>query len=169
MNWAHVHLALSHLPVIGAIFGVLLLLLALLRKSEELKRVSLGVFVITALLALPVYFTGEPAEEVVEHLPGVAESLIERHENAALFALLMAGGAGVVALAGLILFRRAEKLPGWIVAATLVLSLATSGLMGWTANLGGQIRHTEIRAGFTAPAETETEGKQKKEKEEGHE
>jgi hypothetical protein len=55
---------------------------------------SLGVFVFTALLALPVYFIGEPAEEVVEHLPGVAKSLIEKHENAALFALLMAGGAG---------------------------------------------------------------------------
>jgi len=169
MNWAHVHLMLSHLPVVGTIFGVLLLLLALLRKSEELKRVSLGIFVLTALLALPVYFTGEPAEEMVEHLPGVTEPLIERHENAALFALLMAGSAGAVALAGLILFRRAEKLPGWIVAATVVLSLATGGLMGWTANLGGQVRHTEIRAGFTAPVETETEGKQKKEKEEDHE
>jgi hypothetical protein len=169
MNWAHVHLMLSHLPVVGTIFGVLLLLLALLRKSEELKRVSLGIFVLTALLAPPVYFTGEPAEKVVEHLPGVAEPLIERHENAALFALLMAGGAGAVALAGLILFRRAEKLPGWIVAVTLVLSLATSGLMGWTANLGGQIRHTEIRTDFKAPAETEIEGKRKTEKEEDHE
>ena len=159
MNWAHVHLMLTHLPVIGTIFGVLLLLLALLKKSEELKRVSLGIFVLTALLALPVYFTGEPAEKVVEHLPGVAEPMIERHEDAALFALLTAGGAGVVALAGLILFRRAEKLPGWIVAATLVLSLATSGLMGWMANLGGQIRHTEIRTGFMTPAEIETEGK----------
>jgi uncharacterized membrane protein len=163
------HLLLNHFPVVGTIFGVLLLLLALLRKSEELKRVSLGVFVFTALLALPVYFTGEPAEKVVEHLPGVAEPMIERHENAALFALLMAGGAGLVALAGLILFRRAEKLPGWIVAATLVLSLATSGLMGWAANLGGQTRHTEIRAYFKAPAETETEGKRKTEKEEDHE
>jgi uncharacterized membrane protein len=169
MNWVHVHLALSHLPVIGTIFGVLLLLLALIRKSEELKRVSLGVFVFTALLALPVYFTGEPAEEVVEHLPGVAESLIERHQNAALFALLMAGVTGIVALTGLILFRRAEKMPGRVVAAALVLSLATSGLMVWTANLGGEIRHTEIRADFQAPAETETEGRRKTEKEEDHE
>jgi len=63
MNWAHIHLSLNHLPVVGIIFGVLLLLLALLRKSEELKRVSLGVFVLTALIALPVYFTGEPAEK----------------------------------------------------------------------------------------------------------
>jgi hypothetical protein len=156
------------MPVIGTIFGVLLLLLALLRKSEELKRVSLGVFVFTALLAIPVYFTGEPAEKLIEHLPGVAEPLIERHENAALFALLMAGVTGIAALIGLIIFRRAEKTPGWVVGAALVLSLATSGLMGWTANIGGQIRHTEIRADFTAPAETETEGERKTEKEEDH-
>jgi hypothetical protein len=155
MNWAYIHLMLNHLPVIGSIFGVLLLLLALLRKSEELKRVSFGVFVFTALLALPVYFTGEPAAEVVEHLPGVEESLIEEHEDAALFALLMAEATGVVALAGLILFRRAERLPGRLVGAALVLSLATSGVMGWTANRGGRIRHTEIGADFKAPVEKE--------------
>jgi hypothetical protein len=40
-----------------------------------------GGFVLTALLALPVYFTGEPAEKVVERLPGVTEPLIEEHEN----------------------------------------------------------------------------------------
>jgi hypothetical protein len=155
MNWAYIHLTLNHLPVIGSIFGALLLLFAMLRKSEELKRVSFGVFIFTALLALPVYFTGEPASEMVEHLPDVAESLIEEHEDAALFALLMAGATGVVALAGSILFRRAERLPGRIVGAVLVLSLATSGLMGWTANRGGRIRHTEIRADFKAPAEKE--------------
>jgi uncharacterized membrane protein len=169
MNWAHIHLLLNHLPVVGSIFGVLLLLFALLRKSEELKRVSLGVFVLTALLALPVYFTGEPAQKVVERLPGVTEPLIEEHEDAALFALLMAGATGVVALAGLILFRRAERLPGRLVGAVLVLSLATSGLMGWTANRGGRIRHTEIRAGFKAPTDTETRGEQKTPKEEDHE
>jgi hypothetical protein len=40
--------------------------------------------------------------------------------------------------------------------------------MGWTANRGGRIRHTEIRTDFKAPAETETEGKQKTEKEADH-
>jgi len=53
-----------------------------------------------------------------------------------------------------------------ISGAALVLSLATSGLMGWTANRGGRIRHVEIRADFKAPAETETGGEQKTEKEE---
>lgn len=75
MNWAYIHLLLSHVPALGTVFGVLLLLFGLLRKSEELKRTNLGVFTLTALIALPTHLTGEPAEEVVERLPGVAESL----------------------------------------------------------------------------------------------
>jgi hypothetical protein len=51
------------------------------RKSEEIKKMCLWVFVLGAVVALPVYLTGEPAEEVVEHLPGVAESFIESHEE----------------------------------------------------------------------------------------
>ena len=34
----------------------------------------------------------------------------------------------------------------------LATSLLVGGLMAWTANLGGQIRHTEIRSGANAPA-----------------
>lgn len=158
MNTAHLHLLLNHVPVLGTIFGLLLLLWALLRGRDELKRLSLGVFALSALVALPVYLTGEPAEAAVEHLPGVAESLIERHESAAalsLVAILITGG---VALAGSLLFRRAEKLPGWVSAGVLALALCAAGLLGWTANLGGQIRHPEIvaaRAGETAPAKPE--------------
>ena len=169
MNWAHVHLLLNHLPVVGTVFGVLLMLLALLRKSEELKRASLGVFVITALIALPVYFTGEPAEDVVENLPDVSEALIDSHERAALFAVIMAEITGIVSSTGLVLYRRDVKLHGRVVIAALILSIVTSCLMGWTANLGGRIRHTEIRAGFKAPVETETEDKEKAGKEEEHE
>jgi carbamoylphosphate synthase small subunit len=33
---------LNHIPVLGIAFGLALVSLALLRKSEELKRISLG-------------------------------------------------------------------------------------------------------------------------------
>jgi hypothetical protein len=39
-----------------------------------------------------------------------------------------------------------------LTGAALVVSLATAGLMARTANLGGQIRHPEIRAGAPLPA-----------------
>lgn len=150
MNFVHWHLLLNHLPVMGTAFGVLLLLLATVRRNDELKRLSLWVFVLAALAALPAYLTGEPAESVVEHLPNVAENLIERHESWALISLLATGLTGVAALAGWFAYRRAERLPNWLTAGALALALVTSGFMAWTANLGGQIRHPEIASNFNA-------------------
>ena len=75
MNPSHLHLMLNHIPVVGMPFGLALVSLAFLRKSEELKRISLGFITIIALLAIPVYLTGEPAEELVENLPGTAAIL----------------------------------------------------------------------------------------------
>ena len=171
MNTAYLHLLLNHLPVIGAIFGLVLLLWAMLQKSKELQSAGLGVFVLAALAAVPVYLSGEPAEKMVEYLPGVAESFIESHEKAALMALIAVVVTGVVSLAGLILHRRVEKYPGYVAPVVLALAAITSGLMGWTANLGGQIRHTEIRTGsatLTSPEgnnpENQKEGQPKRKK-----
>ena len=63
MNWAHVHLLINHIPVLGTVFGTLLLVFGMAKKNETIKRVSLGIFAIIAVATVPVYFTGEPAEE----------------------------------------------------------------------------------------------------------
>jgi hypothetical protein len=136
---------------------VLLLLVAFIRKSEELKKVTLGLFVLIALVTVPVYLTGEPAEEMVENISGVSEGMIERHEDSALFSLIAVEVAGIIALAGLLLFVRNKRLGNLLAIATLALLLVTGGLMAWTANLGGQIRHTEISSGVGSQSETETD------------
>ena len=146
MNWAHVHLFLNHIPVLGTVFGALLLVFGLVRKSEEIKRVSLGVFVIIAVLTAPVYFTGEPAEEIVEHLQGVSEPIIEEHEELALVSFIAVGILGVIALITLWRYRHADGIPKGFVTGVLILSIVVWGLMTWTANLGGKIRHSEIRS-----------------------
>lgn len=152
MNLTHLHLAINHVPVLGTIFGLALLSFAIRRRSDELKKTALGVFVIAALFAVPVYFTGEPAEDGVDALPGVSESIIERHEEAASIAftsVLVLGGA---ALTMLILLRGGKTVPALISFPMLAGALVVSGLMAWTANLGGQVRHTEIRPGAIPPA-----------------
>lgn len=146
MNYAYVHLLLVHVPVIGTVFGALLLFVAIARRSEELKKVSLGVFVVIALITIPVYFTGEPAEELVENLPGVSESIIDQHEEAGLVSLVVIEILGAISLGGLFLFHRSKHIPRLFVMTTLILSIGSGGLMGWAANLGGKIRHTEIRS-----------------------
>ena len=146
MNWAHVHLLINHIPVLGTVFGALLLVFGIAKKNEEIKRVSLGIFVIIAVAAAPVYFTGEPSEEIVEYLPGVDESILEEHEESALISFIAVGILGVAAIGILWRYRHTDMIPKRFVVAGLILSIIVFGLMAWTADLGGKIRHSEIRS-----------------------
>ena len=155
MNAAHVHLFLNHVPVIGFGLGVLSLVAGMIRQSEELKKAGLVLFFVCGLLTIPVYFSGQRAEDVVEHLPGVSEAVIEEHEEIALPSLIGAVLLGLISLAGLILWRGLPVFPRWFFTLTLLLSLIVSGYMTFTANLGGQIRHTEVRSGSAPSGEPE--------------
>jgi hypothetical protein len=155
MNEAQQHLLLNHLPVLGSLFCLLLLAYGLVRRSDEVQKVALGALVLVALLAIPTYLTGEPAEELVEHLPGVSESYIEAHESMAKIALVASLVLGVLALGGLIVSRGCA-VPSAFAVLVLLGNLASFGLMAYTAHLGGQIRHTEIRAGSAPAGETGT-------------
>jgi hypothetical protein len=145
MNWAHVHLMINHIPVIGIPGAILMLLYSLIRKSEEVKMVSFGLFAIIALITIAVYFTGGAAEKVVKNLPGVTETYIDRHEEIASLTLVLVEILGISSLAGLVLLRRSGAIPKWLVTMVLLLSLITAATASLTANRGGQIRHTEIR------------------------
>ncbi|MGV3533198.1 MAG: hypothetical protein ACO1QR_12570 [Chthoniobacteraceae bacterium] len=141
---------LNHLPVVGALFALLLLSWAILRSSAELKKVALGAFVIVAALSIPAYLTGEPAEELAENIPGVMESVMEPHEDSAKIAFALILAVGAVALGGLLVLRT-KAVPQWFATSVLVLALAAAGSLAWTANLGGKIRHPELE---NAPPES---------------
>lgn len=144
-----VHLALNHVPVLASLGGFVLLLIAALRRDPAMIRLSLAVFVVAALFAIPVFLTGEPAEEAVEHVAGVVKAEVDPHQDAARVALIAVEVLGVVSLGTLILRRKRPTVPGAAVATILFLSLVTSGVMAWTATLGGRIHHPELRPGYT--------------------
>jgi uncharacterized membrane protein len=145
MNPAHLHLMLTHVPVLGALFGLLLLLLAVLQGNHELKRTSLWVFVLAAAAVVPTYFSGRPATTFLAKLmPGVFMDAGDQHAEVAVLALIASSMLGVVALVGLLIYRRGTRASGWFTAFTLLLAVLTAGLMVWTASLGGHIRHTEL-------------------------
>ena len=151
MNSIHLHLLLNHVPVIGAVLGLALLCVAFFRRSDELAKFALGTFAVLAGVSVAVFLTGEPAEELVEKLPGFSEALTERHEEAALVATVTMGLVGALSAAGLIAYR-ARALARWVVPTMLVLALSVTATMGYAANLGGQIRHTEIRGSAVSSA-----------------
>ena len=162
MDATHLHLILNHIPVLGLIGGFVILAWGTFRSYADIQKTGLTILVVTAFAAIPVYLTGEPAEEVVEHLPGVSEQIIELHEDSALSSLVLAIVTGTIALVALFARRFASaKIAAAGVYITLILSLVAGAAMAYTANLGGQIRHTEIRQLQGGTAETEHESKKK--------
>jgi hypothetical protein len=157
MNGAHLHLAVNHLPVILVPVAIGVLAWAVLRKSTDLTSVGLGLLVIAAVLGGGVFLTGEPAEKVVEDLPGISKAAIEAHEEAAEVAAIVTGLAGLLGLGGLIVGRGGRQVTTWLLAATLIVALAAAGLMARAANLGGHIRHSEIAAARTIDEAVEGE------------
>lgn len=124
MDAAHWHLVLTHIPVVGIVFALLLLAVALVTTNQGVRWLGLAAVVMVAALALPTYLTGEPAEEVVERLPGVSERVIDRHQDAATTAFVAVEVVGVLALAGLGLSLRAKRVPTWVVTGMLMSTAA---------------------------------------------
>ena len=153
MNSSQIHLALTHLPVVLSLVGLAVLVIAMFRKNPTITRVAFYTLIAAGISALPVYFSGEGAEHMVESLPGVSENLIENHEDvakAAMFAVMIAAIAAIVGLFTFTLVTAAK----FIRVLTLLFAIIATGLMAQTAHLGGQIRHSEIRQGFIASSET---------------
>lgn len=152
MNFAHLHLIMNHIPFIGIPVALSFLAHGLWTKNAPTQRFSLLVLFGLAAMVLPVYLTGEPAEEVVEHLPGVAESFIEAHEDAAKFSLILTLATGALAFVAL-WFQKNESRRRLLNLG--VMGIATLALLSlaYTANLGGKIRHTELRSDGAAQAD----------------
>jgi len=146
MNPAHLHLMLNHIPLVGIGFVVLLLTIALIRRSNELVNISLIFVIFVALWAIPVHQTGESAEELVEGLPGISEQLVEAHDESADIAFIFIEAVGVLALITLVLRRYHAKLGNVLTILTLLGLIVSGGLIAWTANQGGKINHPEIRS-----------------------
>src|SRR5436190_13094055 len=151
-NLAHLHLLLNHFPTVGFSVGLGLYLIALIRKSDDLKRASLVIFLGIGLLTIPTFMTGKAAQAAVVGQEGVSETLTATHEDAARLAFLFMTVTGVLSWLGLWQYRRTSRIPGWNATAILLISLFTFGLMARAANIGGEIRHPEIQAEGDATA-----------------
>jgi len=136
-----------------------LFLLALIAKSDHLKQASLVILLGIALISIPTYMSGNGAQEAIKAMPGVSKALIEAHESAAFVAMIFMLATGGLSWLGLWQFRRLARVPAWNLAAILLLMAITLGLMTRASNMGGEIRHEEIRGGqkTVTPAAADTD------------
>lgn len=146
MNAAHLHLVLNHFPVIGSGIAIFVLIIGILKKSDDIKKTGAMIIILTSLITIPVYFSGEDAQAKIEGTyDDVAEEFIDPHEDFALYSFIAMNVAGVFALVSLLMFRKQKPLPNSFTYSLLGLLLIVNGMMAYTANLGGKIHHPEIR------------------------
>lgn len=149
MDTTHLHLLLNHFPIIGTLIGILILAYGIYSGSRRTTKAALFTIIIMSLIAIPVFLTGEPAEESVENLPGVSHAIIEEHEEAAEIAIWLMAILGIISAISLINLISKNQINKSLVSTALFAGLLTFAAMARTGYLGGKIRHSEIRGSST--------------------
>jgi len=152
MNLAHIHIVLNHIPSIGTAVGLLLFIYSMVKKSDQLRKISLQLLVVMSLAVLPTYLTGNAAQSALRNRTDIPRGLIEVHQNAAIVTLILMTVTGTFAWFGLWQYRRFSRMGSGTTYAMLIISIFTAAAILRTANLGGDISHPEIRTAVEVPA-----------------
>lgn len=143
MNDAHLHLILVHIPIILVPLGAILLSIGMFKQNITLKLTSFYVFAVASIFAIAAFLLGEGAEEIVEDIAGISESLIEAHEESAEIALWATAILGVLSLINILIQKLNIKFAHQLMIITLIVSIFSSGALAYTGQEGGKIRHPE--------------------------
>ena len=152
VNLTHLHLLLNHVPTVGSVVALGLLLLALVRRNEHLKHAGFEVLFVIAVVTLPAYMSGVGAHQNLRDQPGLSDNAMRVHQDAALAGFAVTEFAGFVAWIALWQSRRRGRAAQGLVPAVTLLSIVALALMARAATLGGEIRHPEIRTDLSAAA-----------------
>lgn len=157
MNPAEIHLTITHLPIFGAFFAAITLGVGLVKKNNTLLLLGTAFMAISAFGIIVAHNSGEGAEEIVEHLPGVSHDAIHEHEEAA--EPLMPIAFITLLLSGLTIYFAKKKAhllskSGVVMLVISLLMLGVGIRAGWMA---GYIKHQEARGQVTSSEHEEHE------------
>ncbi|MGL5888522.1 MAG: hypothetical protein ACRC3B_01475, partial [Bacteroidia bacterium] len=144
MEQVHLHLIITHLPIVGSFIGALVLVWGIMYKSQPTKNIAFIVLLLSAIGAAIANFTGEAAEEVVEKIAGISHDVIHEHEEAAELAFILQMIMGAFALLSYFLAYRKSGFARIASIVTLLIGLAAFVMVARAGYYGGLIRHPEV-------------------------
>ena len=134
------HPLLVHFPIALILTGALVVVVWSVRGTTFWRHAALLLFGLGLLGGIAAHQTGEAMEEQVEGTP-IVEELVDMHEDAALYTLLVTGAVllGLAFLSGWQARRPPPPAPDPLVGRLLLLfmALAAAALVAWTGHLGG--------------------------------
>jgi uncharacterized membrane protein len=145
--WPHVHMILNHAPTAGFVFALTFFVVALVIDNSLMKRGSLILFVICAILGIPTYVTGTAAMLALTQPPNpeISKAVINAHRDMALWTLFGLAFTGGASWLGLWRSGYSGRFSSLSLTLVLVFAVVTLGIMAETGHRGGLINHPEIR------------------------
>ena len=145
--WSHVHIILNHLPTVGFVFALVFYISALVLNNVVMKRSSLVLFVICAILGVPTFVTGNASMWALTDplVTGISKAVINAHRDFALYSLFGLAFTGVTSWIALWRFRQLGRFSNRSLTLILIFAVVTLGVLAETGHRGGQINHSEIR------------------------
>lgn len=144
MDTIQLHLILNHIPVVTTLLSFLVLSWGFFANSNDIKKVGLVGFVVSGIMIIPVFLTGQGAESLVKTIPEISTVFLHEHEQAAYLSLWLTIILGALSIVGLILEHYKLSINKAFIPFLLIYSFITVASMSYTAYLGGNIRHTEL-------------------------
>ena len=145
MNAAHIHLMVVHLPVVLCPLVLVLLAWGQLRHNDVYLRQGYTILILCAAAGVVAFYSGPSAFELLQEKLVAERDLVEDHAAIARAAFIVTLVGGVLALQALLQFAQEEPPARWLRTTILLTTLLACYLMAWSAHLGGQIRHPEVR------------------------
>lgn len=146
MNFAHLHLILTHFPPVLTLGGAFAAAVGLLRRRRDLVRLALVLLVAVGAMMPLVYIAGDRAADSIGKVDGVDQEAIAPHQRAATIALVISICSALIACGILIIERRRGDLSSTLRVLVLAAAIASALPIGWAAALGGAIHHPEIHS-----------------------
>jgi len=150
MNAAHFHVLINHIPGIGFLLGLGVLLAGVYLHQNIVRQTGLLLLFLTSLTSIPAFYSGHEAEEIAQKFG--AKQAIEEHEAAAEWAYHLTLAAGAAAGLAFIAGYKQLKWGRYATTGTIVLAAFSSAALVRTGYLGGNIRHTEFSDAPQPPA-----------------
>ena len=151
-DWAHIHVMIVHLPIMGTFLAMIPLLWGFYKKDSAVKWIGLVILAIS-LFAIPVatsswentehaFFNGSMPVQLDD--PGMTALMI--HSEAADYAATF----GYILLAFIALqlyfWKREYSWKNRLFIITIIANALLMTWLGYVGYLGGKIRHPEFRA-----------------------
>ena len=141
-TWLHVMVV--HVPVILTPVGLLLLFRATRSARESDFKLAYTVILVASIAAIVAYLTGPQAAEFLQEIIELDQDSVEDHGlwGRVAFTVMVLAGAG--ALLAIIAYLQEEEPHAAIAWVVIGLSILATGLLIWTAHLGGLLRRAEL-------------------------